>query len=294
MTTTHTPFAAAAKDYQRIERLLTWINTHADQQPSLDTLARVAQLSPHHLQRTFTRWVGLSPKQFLAVLTTHHAKALLAESRSVLDTSLRVGLSGPGRLHDLFVKVEAMTPGEYKQRGLGLQIRYGAHPTPFGIAFIAITKYGICALSFLDDTQSVAARAAHLATQWPQATVRADATAGAKYLKQIFTRTLRRARTPIPVVVKGTQFQIKVWQALLNIPGGSLVSYQDVATFLHRTTACRAVANAVADNPVGIIIPCHRVIQKLGHFGGYRGGAARKQALIAWEQGQKKDHNVCS
>lgn len=284
MTTSHTPFAEAAKDYQRIERLLSWITVHADQQPSLDTLARVARLSPHHLQRTFTRWVGLSPKQFLAVLTTHHAKALLAASRSVLDTSLTVGLSGPGRLHDLFVKVEAMTPGEYKQCGLGIQIRYGAHPTPFGIAFIAITKYGICALSFLDDTQSAAGRATHLSAQWPQATLQADSTAGAEYLERIFTRRPQRTRTPIPVVVKGTQFQIKVWQALLNIPWGSLVSYQDVATSLNRTTACRAVANAVADNPVGIIIPCHRVIQKLGHFGGYRWGAARKQALIAWEQ----------
>lgn len=284
MATPHTPFAEAAKDYQRIERLLGWITVHTDQQPSLDTLARVAHLSPHHLQRIFTRWVGLSPKQFLAVLTTQHAKALLAESRSVLDTSLTVGLSGPGCLHDLFVKIEAMTPGEYKQRGLGLQIRYGAHPTPFGPAFIAITKYGICALSFLDDTQSADARAASLASQWPQATLLADSTAGARYLKQIFAHTPQRARTPIPVVVKGTQFQIKVWQALLNIPWGSLVSYQDVATFLHRTTACRAVANAIADNPVGIIIPCHRVIQKLGHFGGYRWGAARKQALIAWEQ----------
>lgn len=281
MTTPHTPFAEAAKDYQRIERLLTWINAHADQQPSLDALARVADLSPHHLQRTFTRWVGLSPKQFLAIITTQHAKTLLAQSRSVLDTSLTVGLSGPGRLHDLFVKVEAMTPGEYKQRGLGLHIRYGVHPTPFGTAFIAITKYGICALSFVD---SQAERVAELATRWPHATLIPDSRAGTDYLQQIFMRKPHRNRTPIPVVVKGTQFQIKVWNALLNIPHGSLVSYQDVAKFLHRGTACRAVANAVADNPVGIIIPCHRVIQKLGNFGGYRWGTARKQALIAWEQ----------
>ncbi|MBI2342961.1 MAG: methylated-DNA--[protein]-cysteine S-methyltransferase [Deltaproteobacteria bacterium] len=286
MATPSTTLVQAARDYQRVEKVLHYLETHATAQPRLEELSGIVDLSPFHFQRLFQRWVGLSPKQFLEFLSLSTAKRLLEQSRSILDVTLDVGLSSPGRLHDLFVKVEAMTPGEYKQAGEGLQIRFGIHPTPFGEGLVAVTARGICMLSFVAPTPSDTAQAlvAELHDTWPRATIREDRRYTHPYMGKIFGAAAERD-PPLPLLLKGTPFQIQVWQALLRLPPGAVVSYEQLAQMIRRPRACRAVANAVAGNPIAYVIPCHRVIQKMGVFGGYRGGCARKQAMLAREHG---------
>jgi AraC family transcriptional regulator of adaptative response/methylated-DNA-[protein]-cysteine methyltransferase len=271
-----------AEDYQLIERALAYLENHYQEQPSLEQIASQVGLSEYHFQRVFTRWVGISPKRFLQFLTKEHARQLLDHSSSVLDATYRSGLSSPGRLHDLFVTMDAVTPGEYKLHGAGLTISYGFHPSPFGECLLALTGRGICGLSFvtrgdrqepLDD----------LRRRWLQAEMQEDPDQTSPWVEKIFPMTQETSEEPLRLYLNGTNFQIKVWEALLRIPAGNLVTYQDIAAYVGDPNASRAVGHAIASNPIAFIIPCHRVIQKMGVFGGYHWGTARKKAILGWE-----------
>lgn len=256
-----------------------------NEQPSLEELAAVAGFSPFHFQRLFTRWAGISPKRFVQFLTLDHAKRLLADNHSVLDAALDVGLSGPSRLHDLFVACEAITPGEYKALGDGLTIRWGFHDTPIGRVLIGMTERGVCWLSFAEDADGAGAWAEFTA-EWPAARLVEDPHATEPVVAQALGWA--RSAEPTRLLLRGTNFQVKVWEALLRIPAGAVVSYEDVAKAIGQPTALRAVGRAVGRNPVCILIPCHRVIQKSGVIHNYRYGVPRKKALLAWEQARRE------
>ncbi len=276
-----TPARATPDDYTRVAALLRHLERHALRQPGLDELAAAAGLSPGHVQRLFLRWAGVSPKRFVQSLTVAHARALLRESQSVLDTSLAVGLSGPGRLHDLMVSVEAMTPGEVRALGGDLCIAWATVATPVGEAVVATTERGVCALEFVETaaTDTVA----RLQRHWPNARfVDADPSAAAALAARIFGPTAQGS-APLGVVLKGTNFQLQVWRALLRVPRGALVDYGQLAAHVGRPGAARAVGNAVGANPVSVLIPCHRVLRRHGQLGGYRWGTARKLALLGRE-----------
>lgn len=272
----------SGSDYSRVEQAIRYLEHHVQDQPDLLALAQQAGLSEFHFQRLFRRWAGVTPKAFLQCLTLGHAKALLAESRSLLDTSLELGLSGTGRLHDLFLNLEAMTPGEYKRAGAGLVIRWGTHATPFGEALFAITGRGLCALSFL-ETDSQGTALAELRTRWPGAVLMEDTLSSEPYALEVASRMLGTPRQPLSLLLKGSPFQIKVWQALLAIPDGQVASYQCLAGLVASPKAARAVGSALARNPIGYLIPCHRVIRATGALGDYQWGAARKRALLGVE-----------
>jgi AraC family transcriptional regulator of adaptative response/methylated-DNA-[protein]-cysteine methyltransferase len=268
-------------DYARIERAIRFIDEHATRQPSLEEVAASTGLSPFHFQRLFTRWAGISPKRFLQYLTLERAKWLLAERRSLLDTSLALGLSGTSRLHELFLAITAMTPGEYKQGGAGLRIRYGVHPSPFGEALVAACDRGLCALTFLNAGK--AAAVADLRADWPDAVFEEAHSFTAPLAARAFRPLSDSAREPLALLVRGTGFQVKIWEALLRIPAGHVATYQDVARAAGAEGAWRAAASAVADNRIAFLIPCHRVIRSAGTFGEYRWGPMRKRAMLAWE-----------
>jgi AraC family transcriptional regulator of adaptative response/methylated-DNA-[protein]-cysteine methyltransferase len=266
-------------DYARVEQAIAYLESHADAQPELSEVAAHVGLSEYHFQRLFSEWVGISPKRFLQFLTKEGAKLLLERSISLTETTYRVGLSSPGRLHDLFVAAEAVTPGEYKAHGEGMVIRYGLHPTPFGECLLGATERGICHLSFV-EAAGPAAALADFSQRWARAE-RVEApqhTAG--YIRQIFES---HSPTGLRLHLRGTNFQLKVWEALLQIPPGYVTHYQDVAIHLGLPTASRAVGSAVGDNPIAVLIPCHRVIRRDGGLGGYRYGLTRKKALLGWE-----------
>ena len=273
-----------ARRHRAIAAAIRHLVENWQDQPALGELAEVAGMSPFHFQRLFTQWAGISPKRFLQFLTLDNAKRLLAENRSVLDVALDVGLSGPSRLHDLFVACEAMTPGEYKALGGGLTIRWGLHATPFGPSLVATTERGVCWLSFAEEEDGRDALA-EMAAAWPAARLVGDADATRPVAARAF-RWDGQDREPLRLLMKGTNFQIKVWEALLRIPAGAVVSYEDVARAIGQPTAMRAVGAAVGRNPVCVLIPCHRVIQKSGIIHNYRYGIPRKRALLAWEQGR--------
>jgi AraC family transcriptional regulator of adaptative response/methylated-DNA-[protein]-cysteine methyltransferase len=275
-------YTTLCRDYGRVEKLLRFLEDHHLEQPALAELAAAAGLSEFHLQRLFSRWVGISPKRFLQYLTKEHAKKLIADSGSLLDTTYASGLSSSGRLHDLFVSCEAVTPGEYKQRGRGLEIRFGFYPSPFGECLLAVTDRGLCALTFVQD-EDREAPLAELTRQWPRAAIRRDPKAADGLLDRIFGFPGDHAPAPLHLFVKGTNFQLKVWEALLKIPLGKAVTYEDIARHVGLPNAARAVGNAVGRNPIPFLIPCHRVIRKMGAFGHYGGGAARKKAMLVWE-----------
>lgn len=268
------------QDYQRVARALEYLQENHLNQPSLDEVAQAVGLSASHFQRVFQRWAGVSPKRFLQYLTLQRAKRLLEASEPVLETALDCGLSGPGRLHDLFVSVEAVTPGEYKRLGRDLEIRYGVQPGPFGEAFLAVTERGVCHLSFLEPLTPERVLA-QLRRRWPGALLREDQAAVEAWNRRIFAHG--EPRNPLPVYLKGTNFQLKVWEALLAVPVGSVCSYQGLARALGKPQATRAVAGAVASNPISYLIPCHRVIRSTGAVSGYAGGVTRKRALLGWE-----------
>ncbi len=272
-------FVRENEDYQRVVRAIRYLEENFEQQPALSEVAAAVHLSEYHFQRLFRRWVGISPKRFLQFLTKEHAKKLLGESRDLLETTFASGLSSPGRLHDLFVNCEAVTPGEYKQRGQGLQIAYGLHSTPFGEALIATTPRGICTLWFLEPGEGEAAEA-RLHQQWPRAEIRHFPGKTAPLAGQIFGKG---NGAPLHLLLRGTNFQIKVWEALMRIPPGRIVSYEDVAAMIARPGSVRAVAAAIGRNPVAYLVPCHRVIRKSGAFHQYRWGSARKKALLLRE-----------
>lgn len=274
----------AASDYQRVEKAIGFLESHVEAQPELSEIARAAGLSEYHFQRLFRRWVGISPKRFLQFLTKEHARQLLDESYNLLDTTFETGLTSPGRLHDLFIACEAVTPGMYKSGGVGLLIRYGIHETPFGDCLIAETDRGICNLAFLDDDRDSAL--ALLAEQWPGAELREDTAETAGTIQRIFDRRSAAgdaAAKPLQLLLKGTNFQIKVWEALINIPEGALASYKSVAKMIGNPRAVRAAAGAVANNPIAYLIPCHRVIRNMGIWNNYRWGNIRKKAILGWE-----------
>lgn len=292
------------RDQERIEHALHWLEAHVREQPSLEELATELGLSPWHVQRLFRRWTGISPKRFLQSLTVAHARALLRDSQPVLDASFAAGLSGPGRLHDLFVHVEAMTPGEYKREGRGLRIRTGRYPSPFGPCLVALTDRGICALEFLGDRMSGPgaegrwteedARAG-LRAHWPGADFVEDRAAVAAVGRRVFEGPLRGDReAALRLHLRGTNFQVQVWRALLRVPEGCVIDYGGLARRLGRPKAARAVASAVGDNPVSVIIPCHRVLRRHGELGGYRWGLARKLALLGTELAREDQSSASS
>jgi AraC family transcriptional regulator of adaptative response/methylated-DNA-[protein]-cysteine methyltransferase len=259
-------------DYDRVERALRFLDSDFRSQPDLARVAAATGLSEAHFQRLFRRWAGVSPKRFLQFVTAEYARDRLLSSRSVLDASLDAGLSGPGRLHDLTVSVHAMTPGEIGRGGAGLVIRHGVHATPFGRCFVAATERGVTAMSFLDGALD------ELRSRWP----------AARFARDARTRTIIDGifeGRPVERVlhVPGTNFQVRVWQALLEIPPGEVRSYGDIARALGTPRSARAVGGAVAANPVAYLIPCHRVIRGSGAWGDYRWGPTRKRALLGWE-----------
>lgn len=276
------PFSQAAMDYARVERALRFLNAHYLRRPTLDEIAAHVHLSSFHFERLFQRWAGTSPKRFLQYLTKEHAKSLLQNSRSLLDAAYEAGLSGTGRLHDLFVSCEAVTPGEYKLHGEGVTLAYGFHPTPFGECLLAKTERGICALRFL-STPSRPAALRELRDDWPAAEFVKDDDKPGQISRRIFGGSAKDGRTPFHLHLRGTNFQLKVWQALLTIPSGRLANYGDLAAKVGAPKASRAVGSAVGRNPVAYLIPCHRVIRSLGVIGDYRWGRERKQAIIGWE-----------
>lgn len=271
----------ATRDYQRIAQAIRYLETHREQQPELQELAHEMALSPHHLQRLFVRWAGISPKQFLGFLTVEHAKALLREEHTVLEAALASGLSGPGRLHDLFVNIEAMTPGEYRQLGADMTIQYGFHPTPFGLAMVLLTERGLCGLRFLEPGHEEAMLES-ARDEWAASRFTRDQTA----TQQALLRATTGIEGQQTLLVRGSRLQVQVWRALLNIPAGRLVSYGALALALGYPRAGRAIGTAIGANPIALVIPCHRVLRANGTVTGYRWGAERKAAMIAWEAAQ--------
>jgi len=273
------------EDYSRIEKAILFLEENYHRQPELHEVAESVNLSEFHFQRLFRRWAGISPKRFIQFLTLEHAKRLLGGAHSVLEATYDAGLSSPGRLHDLFINVEAMTPGEFKAQGEGLRICYGFHPTPFGECLLCVTERGICGLGFivaggrdeaLGDFQS----------RWPEALWEENARLTQPCIRRIFGGEKQNGARPITLVLQGTNFQIKVWEALLKIPMGSVVPYEHLAVAVCSAQAARAVGGAVGRNPIAYLIPCHRVIRKAGGIGGYHWGTARKKAILAWEAAQ--------
>ena len=271
-----------SQSYKLIEQAIQYIEANVQRQPELEEIATSIGLSEYHFQRMFTQWAGISPKRFMQFLTKEHAKNLLAESENLLDTTHQVGLSSLGRLHDLFVSTEAVTPGEYKTRGAGLSIHYGIHSTPFGKCLIAATERGICSLSFVGKSEGKALD--NLVTNWKQAKMIEDYKTTAPLVTRIFSDL--KTDSPLKLHLRGTNFQIKVWEALLNIPIGAVTTYEQIAAKIGNPNALRAVGTAVGHNPIAVLIPCHRVIRKNGDFGNYLYGSARKKALLAREFGR--------
>ena len=283
VTTDITPVGS---DYETVRRVIEMLTLDYQQQPSLETMAARLGLSPSQLQKTFTRWAGLSPKGFLQAVTLDHAKRLLGqEGMPLLETSIELGLSGPGRLHDLFVTHEAMSPGEWKAKGAGLTIRYGFHPSPFGQALVMVTERGLAGLAFADPGGE-AACFDDMAERWPQANYVADQAATAPYASRIFDPQKWSGEQPLRVVLIGTDFQVRVWESLLEIPLGKAVTYSDIAARIGQPTASRAVGAAVGRNPISFVVPCHRALGKSGALTGYHWGLTRKRAMLGWEAGK--------
>jgi AraC family transcriptional regulator of adaptative response/methylated-DNA-[protein]-cysteine methyltransferase len=292
----HAPFVAdpaiplradRSRDYELIRRAIAFLSEKWVEQPSLARLAQHLRLSPVHCQRLFKRWCGLSPKEFVQAITVDHARGLLVGSGSVLDTAYEVGLSGAGRLHDLFVSHEAMTPGDYKRRGEGLDLAYGFHASPFGEALLIVTDRGIAGLAFVNDDRGHTRTdaLADMMQRWPRARLRPAPEKTAPHARQIFGEQGSSER-PVRLVLIGTDFDIRVWEALLKIPMGRWVSYLDIARHIGSPAASRAVGAAVGRNPISFVVPCHRVLRGDGGLGGYHWGLTRKRALIGWETGR--------
>ena len=279
------------KNYQRIAKAIDYLVDQQLAQPTLTELAQVLGMSEYHLQRTFSEWVGVSPKQFVQYLTKESAKLSLRES-SVFDAALSSGLSGGGRLHDLMVSCESITPGEYKTWGQGLEINYGVHSSRFGYCFIASTKRGVCKLAFFDVEDDSQTALAELRADWPNALLREDKPKTATLLSQVFSDSIsqpeqKSSSSGLKLLLKGTKFQLQVWEALLKIPESEVVSYQQLAASMGKPSSVRAVASAIGRNNIAYLIPCHRVIRGSGALSQYRWGAGRKAAILGWEGREK-------
>lgn len=272
-------------DYETVRRVIEMITLDYRDQPSLETISAELGQPPTQLQKVFTRWAGLSPKAFLQAVTLDHAKRLLGkEEMPLLEASYELGLSGPGRLHDLFVTHEAMSPGEWKARGGGLTIRYGFHPSPFGVALVMATDRGLAGLAFADQNGERACLE-DMTCRWPNAEYVEDRETTAPYIKRIFDRSKWSSDQPLKVVLIGSDFQVRVWQSLLKIPFGKAVTYSDVANDIGQPTASRAVGAAIGRNPISFVVPCHRALGKSGALTGYHWGLTRKRAILGWESG---------
>ncbi|MFD1746841.1 methylated-DNA--[protein]-cysteine S-methyltransferase [Rhizobium helianthi] len=275
------------EDYQIVKQVIELITLDYREQPSLEKIAAELGQSPTQLQKVFTRWAGLSPKAFLQAVTLDHAKRLLGhEQLPLLEASFEVGLSGPGRLHDLFVTHEAMSPGEWKARGGGLTMRYGFHPSPFGLALVMVTDRGLAGLAFADDEGGRDACFEDMARRWPNAQYVEDREATAPFIGRIFDPRRWSSEEPLRVVLIGSDFQVRVWQSLLKIPFGKAVTYSDVACDIGQPKASRAVGAAIGRNPISFVVPCHRALGKSGALTGYHWGLTRKRAILGWEAGK--------
>jgi len=281
-------------DYERVANVIRFLDRHHTDQPDLNQLADTAGLSPFHFHRLFSTWAGVTPKDFLQCLTVEHVKQLLLDGRNVFDTALDAGLSGPGRLHDLCVTLEAASPGEMKNGGAGMSIDYGFAETPFGEALIAETKRGICHLSFVDAGGRDRVRNL-LTSDWPNAKLNRNDSRIAESSEAIFvSRAKSTSRRPLRAFVRGTPFQIQVWRALLRIPMGSLTTYSRLAQAIGNSNAARAVGSAVGANPISFIVPCHRVIRETGALGNYGGGRIRKRVMVGWELSPRGSNAVAA
>ena len=279
-----TRLTAAAADYDIVRRAIGHIREHWRSQPEIDAIAEAAGVTPTELHHLFRRWAGLTPKAFLQAITLDAARTVLRTSASVLDAAYEVGLSGPGRLHDLFVTHEAMSPGEWKSGGQGLTIHYGFHPSPFGTALVMASERGLAGLAFADAGEERAALA-DMRQRWPNASYVEDSAGTAALARRIFDPKRWRAEEPLRVVLIGTDWEVRVWETLLRIPMGRLTSYSTIASKLCAPKAARAVGAAVGKNPLSFVVPCHRVVGRSGALTGYHWGLTRKHAMLGWEAG---------
>jgi AraC family transcriptional regulator of adaptative response/methylated-DNA-[protein]-cysteine methyltransferase len=272
-----------------VRRAIAFISEHWRTQPTIEAIADAASVTPDELHHLFRRWAGLTPKAFMQALTLDHAKGLLRDSASVLDAALDSGLSGPGRLHDLFVTHEAMSPGEWKNGGAGMTLRFGFHPSPFGTAIVIASGRGLAGLAFADPGEEQPALA-DMQRRWPRASYVEDHAGTAALAQRVFDTKLWRPDQPLRVVLIGTDFEVRVWETLLKIPMGRAVCYSDIASRIQSPKASRAVGAAVGKNPISFVVPCHRALGKSGALTGYHWGLTRKQAMIGWEAGQVGMH----
>jgi len=272
-------------DYDKVRKTLAFITEHWRDQPSLEQIADHVGISAPHLHHVFRRWSGLSPKAFLQAVTLDHARRLLREPVSLFDASLELGLSGPARLHDLFVTHEAMSPGDWKAGGEGLTLYYGYHASPFGEAIAVVTDRGLAGMGFVDDGDRPGALA-DMTRRWPKASYVADQVKTAPYIARAFDPAKWQPETPLNVILIGTDFEVRVWRTLLSIPLGKATTYGDLAERIGKPKAARAVGAAVGRNPISFVVPCHRVIGKSGALTGYHWGLTRKQAILGWEAGK--------
>jgi AraC family transcriptional regulator of adaptative response/methylated-DNA-[protein]-cysteine methyltransferase len=275
--------AASRQDYDTVRRAIEYLTKQYREQPEIDAVAAAAGTDPRRLNELFRRWCGLTPKAFLQAVTLDNAKKLLAQSPNILEASYELGLSGPGRLHDLFVVHEAMSPGEWKTGGEGLEIRYGFHPSPFGTALVMATPRGLCGLAFSDPGKENAALK-DMRARWKNASYREDSAATADIAARIFQSDRWQPDTPLRVVLIGTDFEVRVWQTLLKVPLGRAATYSDVARKIGKEKAARAVGAAVGKNPISFVVPCHRIVGTNGALTGYHWGLTRKRAMLGWEQ----------
>lgn len=274
----------AEEDYHLVQQVIAYVSETYQDQPEHEDIARALNVDADRLRRTFRQWAGLTPKAFLQAVTLDHARRLLEDSASILDAAYALGLSGPARLHDLFVSHEAMTPGTFKARGRGLCIAYGFHPSPFGRVLLMATDKGLAGLAFADEGEEETALE-DMTSRWPAADFIHDPAQTAPYAARIFDCGRWQPDDPLKIIFIGTDFEIRVWETLLKIPMGRLTTYGDVANHLGKPKAFRAVGTAVGKNPLSFVVPCHRVFGKDGGLHGYHWGLTRKQAMLGWETG---------
>ncbi|WP_428028820.1 methylated-DNA--[protein]-cysteine S-methyltransferase [Ancylobacter sp.] len=279
------PLEIAAADYEIVRRAVEYVNLRFRDQPEVEEIARASGVHPRALTDLFRRWCGLTPKDFLQAVTIDAARRVLSESDNVLDAAYELGFSGPGRLHDLFVVHESMSPGEWKTGGAGLVVRYGFHASPFGAALAMVTPRGLCGLAFADEGEEDGALA-DMRRRWPNALYIEDPVATAPYAARIFDRGNWSPEDPLRIVFIGTDFEVQVWETLMRIPLGKATTYSSIASCVERPKAARAIGAAVGKNPMSFVVPCHRVLGKNGDLTGYHWGLTRKRAILGWEAGQ--------
>ncbi len=285
------PCGSPADDYGVVRRAVAYISETWRAQPEIEAIAHAAGVTPDELHHLFRRWAGLTPKAFLQALTLDHARRLLRKSASVLDAAYEVGLSGPGRLHDLFVTHEAMSPGQWKAGGEGITVSYGFHPSPFGTALLMATARGLAGLAFADPGDEANALD-DMRGRWPRAEFREDGPGTAALARRVFEPKLWQRDHPLRVVMIGTDFEVRVWEALLTVPMGRATTYSDLAAHIGAPKAARAVGAAVGKNPISFVVPCHRVIGKSGDLTGYHWGITRKRAMLGWEAGRAEPRSA--